>query len=79
MNYYFYSKEKGLIGLINYRLVQNSLFRDKNELIEEIKIKGEKKGFIYSCRQKNGQFFNNAYKTLHPVEIITCEKVEDLI
>ena len=36
MNCYFYSKQKGLIGLINYRFVQNSLVWDKNELIAEL-------------------------------------------
>ena len=79
MNYYFYSKQKGLIGLISYRLIQNSLFQDKNELIEELKTNGETNGFIYTCRQKNGQYFNNAYKTPHPIEIIGCENLEDLI
>ena len=79
MNYYFYSKQKGLIGLISYRLIQNSLFQDKNELIKELKTKCETKGLIYTCRQKDGQFFNNAYKTPHPIEIIGCENLEDLI
>ena len=79
MNCYFYSKQKGLIGLINYRFIQNSLFWNKNELMAELKTKGENSGFIYTCRQKEGQFFNNAYKTSHPIEIIGCEKVEDLI
>ena len=79
MDYYFYSKQKGLIGLINYRLIQNSLYLDKNELIKELKSNGETNGFIYTCRQKEGQFFNNAYKTPHPIEIIGCEKMEDLI
>ena len=79
MNCYFYSKQKGLIGLINYRFIQNSLFWDKNELMAELKTKGETSGFIYTCRQKEWQFFNNAYKTPHPIEIIGCEKVEDLI
>ena len=79
MIYYFYSVQKGLIGLVNYRLVQNSLKTDKIQLIEELKKKGKTKGFIYSCQQKDGQFFNNAYKTPHPVQITGCEKLEDLI
>ncbi len=79
MNYYFYSVQKGLIGLLNYRLVQNSLKKDKNQLIEELKKQGKTKGFVYSCQQKDGQFFNNAYKTPHPVQITGCEKLEDLI
>ena len=61
MIYYFYSIQKGLIGLVNYRLVQNSLKTDKNKLIEELKKKGKSKGYIYTCRQKEGLFFNNAY------------------
>ena len=79
MIYYFYSIQKGLIGLVNYRLVQNSLKTDKNELIEELKKQGKSKGYIYTCRQKEGQFFNNAYKTPHPVEITGCENLEDLL
>ena len=79
MIYYFYSVQKGLIGLVNYRLVQNSLKTDKIQLIEELKKHGKTKGFIYSCQQKDGQFFNNAYKTPHPVQITGCEKLEDLI
>ena len=79
MIYYFYSVQKGLIGLVNYRLVQNILKTDKIQLIEELKNKGKTKGFIYSCQQKEGQFFNNAYKTPHPVQITGCEKLEDLI
>ena len=79
MIYYFYSIQKGLIGLINYRLVENSLKKDKNQLIGELKIQSKKQGYIYTCRQKEGQFFNNAYKTPHPVEIIGCEKFEDLL
>lgn len=79
MIYYFYSVQKGLIGLVNYRLVQNSLETDKNKLIEELKKQGKSKGYIYICRQKEGQFFNNAYKTPHPVEITGCEKLEDLL
>ncbi|MBR5806646.1 MAG: hypothetical protein IKY30_07755 [Oscillospiraceae bacterium] len=79
MIYYFYSIQKGLIGLVNYRLVQNSLETDKNKLIEELKKQGKSKGYIYICRQKEGQFFNNAYKTPHPVEITGCEKLEDLL
>ncbi len=79
MNYYFYSLQKGLIGLINYRLVKNSLKTDKNQLIENLKKQGKTKGFVYTCRQKEGLFFNNAYKTPHPVEITGCEKLEDLL
>lgn len=79
MNYYFYSLQKGLVGLINYRLVQNSLKTDKVELIEELKKQGKTKGVIYSCRQQEGRFFNNAYKTPHPVQITGCEKLEDLV
>ena len=79
MIYYFYSVQKGLIGLVNYRLVQKSFKTDKIQLIEELKKQGKTKGFIYSCQQKDGQFFNNAYKTPHPVQITGCEKLEDLI
>lgn len=79
MNYYFYSLQKGLIGLINYRLVKNSLKTDKNQLIENLKKQGKTKGFVYTCRRKEGLFFNNAYKTPHPVEITGCEKLEDLL
>ena len=79
MIYYFYSVQKGLIGLVNYRLVQNGLKTDKKQLIEELKKQGKTKGYIYTCRQKEGQFFNNAYKTPHPVEITGCEKLEDLL
>lgn len=79
MIYYFYSIQKGLIGLVNYRLVQNRLKTDKKQLIEQLKKQGETQGYIYACRQKEGIFFNNAYKTPHPVEIIGCEKLEDLL
>ena len=79
MIYYFYSVQKGLIGLVNYRLVQNSLKTDKKQLIEELKKQGKSKGYIYTCRQKEGRFFNNAYKTPHPVEITGCENLEDLL
>ena len=79
MIYYFYSIQKGLIGLINYKLVQNSLKTDKIKLIEELKKQGKTQGYVYSCRQKDGQFFNNAYKSQHPVEITGCEKLEDLL
>ena len=79
MIYYFYSIQKGLIGLVNYRLVQNRLKTDKKQLIEQLKKQGETQGYIYACRQIEGIFFNNAYKTPHPVEIIGCEKLEDLI
>ena len=79
MNYYFYSLQKGLIGLVNYRLIVKSLKKDKNQLIEELKQQGKKQGYIYTCRQKEGRFFNNAYKTPHPFEITGCEKLEDLI
>ena len=47
--------------------------------VEELKKQGKTKGYIYTCRQKEGQFFNNAYKTPHPVEITGCEKLEDLL
>ena len=79
MNCYFYSIQKGLVGLINYRLIKNSLTTDKKQLLENLKNEGVTKGYIYTCRQIEGQFFNNAYKTSHPVEIIGCEKMENLI
>ena len=79
MIYYFYSVQKGLIGLVNYRLIQNSLKKDKNQLIQELKKQGKIKGFIYSCRQTDGRFHNNAYKTPNPAQIIACEKLEDLL
>ena len=79
MNYYFYSKQKGLIGLINYRLVEKSLYNDKSALLKNIKEKGEVSGYIYTCRAKEGKFFNNAYKTPHPLEIIGCDKMENLL
>ena len=79
MIYYFYSVQKGFIGLVNYRLIKNSLKTDKNQLIEELKKQGKTKGYIYTCRQKEGQFHNNAYKTPNPAQIISCEKLEDLL
>ena len=79
MIYYFYSVQKALIGLVNYRLIQNSLKTDKKQLIEELKKQGKTKGFIYTCRQTEGQFHNNAYKTPNPVQIVGCEKLENLL
>ena len=79
MIYYFYSIQKGLIGLLNYRLVKKGLKKDKIQLIEELKNQGKSQGYIYICQQKEGKFFNSAYKTPHPVEIIGCEKLEDLL
>ena len=79
MIYYFYSVQKGLIGLVNYRLVQNSLKTDKKQLIEELKKQGKTKGYIYTCRQKEGRIFNNAYKSQPPLEILKCENMEDLL
>lgn len=84
MNYYFYSEKQGLIGLINHRLVKDILFDSKEKAVEyafeKMKIPKESPaGYIYKCRQKGGEYFNNAYKTEHPVEIIGCEKLENLL
>lgn len=80
MIYYFYSEKAGLKGLINYRLVKDSLYTEKEKAVEYgLKKQGKSVGYIYKCTQLGGRYFNNAYKTEHPVQITGCEKLEDLV
>ena len=80
MIYYFYSEKAGLKGLVNHRFVKESLYTEKEKAVEYgLKKYGKPVGYIYKCTQLGGRYFNNAYKTEHPVQITGCEKMEDLI
>jgi len=80
MIYYFYSEKADLKGLINHRIVKDSLYTEKEKAVEYALKRYEKPvGYIYRCTQLEGRYFNNAYKTRHPVQITGCEKLEDLI
>ncbi len=81
MIYYFYSENGGLKGLLNYKRMKISLFETRGQAVEYACGKqGEKPvGYIYSCTQLGGRYFNNAYKSEHPLQITGCEKLEDLL
>ena len=87
MNYYFYSREIGLKGAMNYKRVKAMLAQTKEKAVQlaESRMGVDREnpvGFIYSCRVMNinngGASINNAYKSEMPLVITGCEYLEDI-
>ncbi|MBQ8603414.1 MAG: hypothetical protein IJ410_01030 [Oscillospiraceae bacterium] len=87
MIYYFYSRDIGLKGAVNYKRIKALLAdtREKAVKLAEVKYgisRDKPVGFVYSCRVMNitngGASINNAYKSEMPVVITGCEYVEDI-
>ena len=86
-NWYFYSDEIGLKGLVNYKRIKAVLADTKEKAVSlaERKYKVNREnpvGFIYTCRvmeiNSPVQSINNAYKSERPVVITGCEYLEDI-
>ncbi len=87
MEYYFYSKEKNLKGLINTRYYRGVLKQTKEEAV---KIREEKygvsaenlMGFIYRCAAvtyvKEKENINCGYKSMPPLQIIGYTEIKDI-
>lgn len=87
MEYYFYSTNAKLRGMMNFKMLKPDLHTDKFDALKAAECfhgvsRENPVGFIYSCRRISnisfGENLNHGYKSETPVWINGCEYITDI-